>query len=50
MLLYACRLNKKIPNGKLVKKYFHVVKVTQYVVYEEDRTSIVKTAGMKFGY
>jgi len=27
-----------VPNGKLVQKYFHVVKVTQYVLYEEDRT------------
>jgi len=35
--VYTCRFDNQIPNGKLLIKYFLVVKLAQYFVCEEDR-------------
>jgi len=35
--VYTCRFDNQIPNGKLVKKYFHVVKLAKYFVCKEER-------------
>jgi len=35
--VYTCRFDNQVPNGKLVKKYFLVVKLEHYFVCEEDR-------------
>jgi len=34
--VYTCRFDNQVPNAKLVKKYFLVVKLAQYFVCEED--------------
>jgi len=35
--VYTCRFDNQVPKGKLLKKYFHVVKLAQYFVCEVDR-------------
>jgi len=35
--VYTCRFDNQVPNGKLVKKYFLIVKLAQYLVCEKDR-------------
>jgi len=34
--VYTCRFDNQVPNGKLVKKSFLVVKLAKYFVCEED--------------
>jgi len=35
--VYTCKFDNQVPNRKLVKKLFFVVKFAQYFVCEEDR-------------
>jgi len=35
--VYTCRFDNQVLNGKLVKKYFLVTKLAQYLICEEDR-------------
>jgi len=35
--VYTCRFDNQVTNEKLIKKYFHVVKIAQYFVYKVDR-------------
>jgi len=35
--VYTCRFDNQVPNEKLVKKHFCVVKVTRCIVCKEDR-------------
>jgi len=49
----TCRFDNQVPKEKLVQKYFCVVEVTRYIIYEEGirkHTSILKIAGMIFEF
>jgi len=35
--VYTCWFDNQVPKGKFLKKYFLVVKLAQYFVYEVDR-------------
>jgi len=47
--VYTCRFDNQVQNEKLVEKYFCVVKVTRYIVYEEIE-SLLEIAVKKFEF
>jgi len=47
--VYTCRFDNQVPNGKLVKKYFLVVKLAQYLFVKKIE-SLLHIASKKFEF